>query len=85
MQTYSKHMKYELNNLLKACKQKKRKKIKPAHAHIKTEENKREEDALMTTCINVNALDANSYTPLKKEQKVKTYMYKKLYQLTNEN
>ena len=40
-------MKYELNNLLRACKQNKkkkneRKKIQHAHAYIKTEEEKNE-------------------------------------------
>ena len=41
IQTYSKHMKYELNNLLRAWKQKKKKKIQHAHAYIKTEKMKR--------------------------------------------
>ena len=36
IQTYSKHMKYKLDNLLRACKQKKRKTKKLTHAYIKT-------------------------------------------------
>ena len=60
--------------------EKKREQIQHAHAYIKTKEKCKEEDELVTTCINVNAQDVNSYTHIKKGKKVKTYMYKKLYQ-----
>ena len=69
-------MKYELNNLLRACKEE-NKMIQQARAYIKTEEKWKEEDELVTTCINVNAQDVNSDTHIKEEKKVKTYMYKK--------
>ena len=63
-------MKYELNNLLRACKQKKKgKRIQHAHAYIKTEEKCKEEDELVTTCIKVNAQDVNSYTHIKKKER----------------
>ena len=60
-------MKFALNNLLRAYKQKKkkRKKIQHAHVYIKTEEKLKEEDELVTTCMNVNAQDVNSYTHIK--------------------
>ena len=67
-------MKYELNNLLRACKQEKKrrkKKIQHAHAYIKTDEKWKEEDELLTTCIKVNAQDVNSYTHIKKKKKKK--------------
>ena len=57
-------MKYELNNLLRVCKQKKKRRKDTARTCIciKTEEKCKEEDELVTTCINVNAQDVNSYT-----------------------
>ena len=35
---------------------------------MKTEEKAKEEDELMTTCININGQDANSYTHIKKKE-----------------
>ena len=56
-------MKYELNNLLRACKKKEEKKIQHVNAYLKTEKKKRkEEDEIVTIFINVNAQDVNSYT-----------------------
>ena len=61
--------------MLRACKQKKRRKKDTActciYIYIKTEEKLKEEDELVTTCINANAQDVNLYTHQKCFKKIK--------------
>ena len=78
-------MKYELNNLLRACKKKKEKKKDTARTciYIKTEEKWKEEDELVTTCIKVNAQDVNSYTHIKKKKEGKNIHVQEIIPMKN--